>query len=168
MLLTMAFFVAAASFMAEFTLVHKLPFLWKLYINGALGIDGAIWNLVISIVLSVILGTCFGAQGVVIFVGAGISGLVSDLYFRAERAAIAAGYGPDRLKREIQAKKTTAITWYTSNRDNIQNGYNQAVKLGHDFIRLIIIIIRALTWPIRKYDQAKAFTQTTKARFARS
>jgi len=137
MLMQMAWVIAISSLVMEITLVHNLPFLRKIYLNGFLRIKGPIWNVMVSIALSALLGAVFTAQGLVVVVGAGLSGLMSDIYFRIERAFLAKGWT------------------YSIIKENVILAYSKVVYWSMVWWRIIKKINRIITWPFRFYQSKK-------------
>lgn len=149
MLLTAAILIAISSTMMEITLVHKMGWLDKLYTHGALGLDGAIWNVIGSILLSVMLGSVFAADGVTVLLGSALSGFMSDIYFRIERILRANGITIPRVRSELEQYKDQAIYW------------------GSMLWKVLVISVKVITFPFWGPARIKNWFSSLPSNFAR-
>lgn len=143
MLLTMGIIIGLVSTFTEIKLVHGLPAIKRLYLHGAFGIDGIVFNTAGSFVLSFIIGTLFGADGLVVMFGGVVGAALSQFYFSVEGFTQKRGWSAAGAKKSLH-----------HNMDQIRKAKDTTVRVANDFKqpvqdlgRLVLILLRIITLP---------------------
>lgn len=149
----MAIMLALISAWIEIKMVRGNATFRKLMENGFLFIPGRYMSLVFSIALSVVLGELFGAAGLIVLFGGLLSTVMTNIYY------------PQMEKiDEIVKSMRSAIDGTPAAIQQIKDFKNQCVKLWADvrvpladFLKIIIVILKIITLPLRLLRSALAF-----------
>ena len=153
-MLTMMFILAGVSSFLELVIITIIPPLKKLYNWTPKGQPvGMAINLAGSMLLSYFVGAAFGAGGL-IAMGSGLtSTAMTVLFLRLEQFAKSRGH--NSVKGEINDARTRLHAFWEE--------YGQMFR---DLWKVILITIRIITWPLRKYRTTREWIIKTRERFA--